>query len=155
MVVGGTSAVAPLYAGLAALMREAYGKPFDFLNVLLTNPSVAYDVTAGNNGGYKAGPGRDDVTGWGVVDGEKLLAVLTSGTQIPAPGGNPTPAPVPTPVPTPTPTPTPQPTPTPAPTQTYPPADVDAWAARTVKRWTGSKADRKAANDYLTWRNAK
>lgn len=156
-VIGGTSAVAPLYAGLAALMREAYGKPYDMLNLVVTNPTVCFDVTQGNNGGYKAGPGRDDVTGYGVVDGEKLLAVLTSGTQIPAPGGNPTPTP-PTPTPTPTPqppAPTPQPTPTPAPVQTYPPSDVDAWAHRTIGRWTSPKRDRNAAEDYLTWRNAK
>lgn len=93
IVVGGTSAVAPLYAGLAALMRQAYGRTFDFINTILTNPTVCFDVTQGNNGGYKAGPGRDDVTGYGVVDGGRLLAVLTGGGQIPAPGGNPAPAP--------------------------------------------------------------
>jgi kumamolisin len=89
-VIGGTSAVAPLYAACCAVIREAYGKPFDFLNTILTNPQVCYDVTLGDNGGYKAGPGRDQVTGYGVVDFGELLAILDSGAQIPAPGGQPT-----------------------------------------------------------------
>lgn len=97
-VIGGTSAVAPLAAGCLAVIRSVPGVPaFDLLNVVLTNPTVCFDVTSGNNGGYKAGPGRDDVSGYGVVDYGRLLAVLTSGTQVPAPGGTPTPAPVPTP----------------------------------------------------------
>jgi kumamolisin len=86
-VIGGTSAVAPLYAACYVLALQAYGKPFDLVNTLLTNPTVCYDVTVGDNGGYRAGPGRDDVTGFGVVDWGKLIAILTSGTQVPAPGG--------------------------------------------------------------------
>lgn len=92
LVIGGTSAVAPLYAAGVALLRQAYGKPFDFLNTVLTNPAICYDVTVGDNGGYKAGPGRDQTTGFGVVDFARMLAVLTGGGQIPAPGGNPDPA---------------------------------------------------------------
>lgn len=111
-VIGGTSAVAPLYAAMTAVIKQVYGKPFDFLNLVLTNPGCAFDVTSGNNGGYQAGPGRDDVTGLGVIDMGKLLAVLTSGVQIPLPGGG-TPSPSPSPTPSPTPTPTPQPTPAP------------------------------------------
>lgn len=98
-IVGGTSAVAPLYAAMTAILMQAYGHPFDFLNSVLTNPSVCFDVTIGDNGSYKAGPGRDDVTGFGVVDFGKLLMVLTSGTQIPAPGGTPEPSPAPAPAP--------------------------------------------------------
>jgi kumamolisin len=94
-VIGGTSAVAPLYAGMAAVVRQVYGQAWDFLNTVLTNPGICFDVTEGNNGGYKAGPGRDDVSGYGVVDIGKLLTLLQSGTQIPAPGGNPVPAPTP------------------------------------------------------------
>lgn len=110
-VIGGTSAVAPLYAGAYALLRQAYGRAFDFLNLVQTNPTAMFDVTVGNNGGYKAGPGRDQVSGFGVADFGKLLAILQSGTQVPAPGGNPTPQPTPTPTPTPTPQP-PAPKPT-------------------------------------------
>lgn len=89
-VIGGTSAVAPLYAAMTALLKQATGKAaVDFLNVVSTNPTVCYDVVQGNNGGYRAGPGRDSVSGFGVVDFGKLLAILTSGTQVPAPGGGP------------------------------------------------------------------
>lgn len=99
-VIGGTSAVAPLYAAAAAVLLQLTGKArFDFLNLVTTNPTVCFDVTTGNNGGYKAGPGRDDVTGLGVVDFGRLLAVLTSGTQVPAPGGTTTPTPTPAPTP--------------------------------------------------------
>lgn len=90
-VVGGTSGVAPLYAAGAALLRQAHGKPFDFLNLVLTNPAVCFDVTVGDNGGFKAGPGRDQTTGFGVVDFGRMLAVLSGGAQIPAPGGTDTP----------------------------------------------------------------
>jgi hypothetical protein len=55
-------------------------------------PRSCSDVTVGNNGGYKAGPGRDDVSGYGVVDVSKLVTLLQSGTQILAPGGDPAPA---------------------------------------------------------------
>jgi kumamolisin len=87
MVIGGTSAVAPLYAAMSAVVRQAYGQSWDWLNTVMTNPTICYDVMVGDNGGYKAGPGRDDVTGLGVVDMGKLLGILTSGVQIPAPGG--------------------------------------------------------------------
>lgn len=94
-VIGGTSAVAPLYAGLALLLSEELGTRLgskaDFMNTLLTNPGVCFDVTSGNNGAYRAGPGRDETTGLGVVDAGKLLAVLTDTT--------PDPNPVPTPGP--------------------------------------------------------
>jgi kumamolisin len=116
-VIGGTSAVAPLYAACYAVIKQLYGKPFDFLNTVTSNPTAFFDVTSGNNGSYRAGPGRDEVTGLGALDFGKLLAILTSGTQIPAPGGG-------TPTPTPTPTPAPAPTPTPAPD---PDAKFETW----------------------------
>lgn len=86
-VIGGTSAVAPLYAACYALLKQAYGKAFDFVNTVQTNPTVCYDVTVGDNGSFKAGPGRDMTTGFGVVDFGKMLTVLLSGAQVPAPGG--------------------------------------------------------------------
>lgn len=90
-VIGGTSAVAPLMLGLHALLWELDGgKGFDFLNLIVTNPQACYDVTAGDNGGYRAGPGRDQTTGFGVPDGQKLAAALLG--PVPAP-------PVPTPAP--------------------------------------------------------
>lgn len=87
-VIGGTSAVAPLMAGMSAVIKQASGgKSWDWLNLLATNPGVCVDIVSGTNGGYRAGPGRDDVSGYGVPDAGKILAILTSGTQIPAPGG--------------------------------------------------------------------
>lgn len=98
-VIGGTSAVAPLMLGLHALLWEAVGgATFDLSNLIATNPQACYDVTVGDNGGYRAGPGRDDVTGWGVPDGGKLLAALQSGIPAPVP---PTPPVVPPVDPTP------------------------------------------------------
>lgn len=76
MVVGGTSAVAPLMLGLHALLWELNGgKGFDFAD-LVSHPGVCFDVTAGGNGAYRAGPGRDDCTGLGVPDGTKLAELL-------------------------------------------------------------------------------
>jgi hypothetical protein len=66
---------------------------------LLTNLGVCFDVTSGDNGAYRAGLGRDQTTGLGVIDGGKLFAVLSDSTADPAPfpGGGTTP-PNPTPV---------------------------------------------------------
>jgi kumamolisin len=79
-VVGGTSAVAPLWAGLVALLNQALGKPVGFLNPNLYGPvqqaGSFRDITSGNNGAYSAGTGWDACTGWGVADGAKVLAAL-------------------------------------------------------------------------------
>ncbi len=61
MVFGGTSAVAPLYAGLLALIDQKLGKPVGFLNPLIygsgAGEGLFNDITSGNNGAYSAGPG--------------------------------------------------------------------------------------------------
>lgn len=75
-IFGGTSAVAPLYLGLYLRLLELVGTPFDFVSVVAGNATVCYDVTSGTNGAYRAGPGRDEATGFGVVDGTLLLNVL-------------------------------------------------------------------------------
>jgi kumamolisin len=86
-VYGGTSAVAPLWAALTALLNESTGLPLGFLNPLLyqTNLKGALkDITIGNNdetglvGQYPAGVGWDPCTGFGTPDGVALLATLTS-----------------------------------------------------------------------------
>jgi len=80
LVIGGTSAVAPLWAGLVALANQTLAKPVGFLNPLLyTSAKVKAtmrDITSGNNGAYTAGPGWDACTGLGVPDGQKLIAAL-------------------------------------------------------------------------------
>lgn len=98
-VIGGTSLVAPLFLGLYALLWELNGgKSFDFLKVIAANPSICFDVTQGNNGGFRAGPGRDDVTGYGVPDGARFLTALKGApVSTPSPASND--APVSTPAP--------------------------------------------------------
>ena len=82
-VIGGTSAVAPLWAALAARLAQALGKPLGLLQPKLYQGVAAgvvqpgfRDITQGNNGAYQAGAGWDPCTGLGVPDGDALLAVL-------------------------------------------------------------------------------
>jgi kumamolisin len=80
-VIGGTSAVAPLWAGLIALLNQQLGKPVGFLNPLIyadgVGASAFNDIILGNNGAYAAAPGWDACTGWGSPDGAALLAKLS------------------------------------------------------------------------------
>jgi len=76
-VVGGTSAVAPLYAGLLARINQRAGKPAGFINALLyANPGAFHDIVTGNNGAFKAAPGWDACTGLGSPDGTRIAAAL-------------------------------------------------------------------------------
>jgi len=85
-VIGGTSAVSPLWAGLLALINQklrAEGlSAVGFVQPLLYSAPIQtaafHDVTLGDNGAYRAGPGWDPCTGWGTPDGTKLLELLTS-----------------------------------------------------------------------------
>jgi kumamolisin len=78
LVLGGTSAVAPLWAGLVARLNQKLGKSVGFLNPsLYKNPGVCFDITQGNNGDYQAGVGWDPCTGLGSPDGTSLLAALS------------------------------------------------------------------------------
>jgi kumamolisin len=81
-VVGGTSAVSPLWAGLVARFNQHLGTPVGWLNPLLYGPvagSGAFrDITEGNNGAYAANGGWDACTGWGAPVGSRLLAVLAA-----------------------------------------------------------------------------
>jgi kumamolisin len=77
--VGGTSAVAPLWAGLVALLNQKLGKPVGFLNPQiypLLGSAVFRDITQGNNGAYSAAPGWDACTGLGSPVGNSLLSKL-------------------------------------------------------------------------------
>lgn len=79
-VIGGTSAVAPMMAGLIARVNEALGRSVGFLNPQIYPPEVAKlcfrDVVSGDNGLYAAKAGWDACTGLGRVDGTALLAAL-------------------------------------------------------------------------------
>lgn len=89
---GGTSASAPLWAGLIALANQYAGRQLGFVNagVYRVGHSRLYhqafhDITAGNNtvrfppktiSGYHAAPGWDPVTGWGSPNASVLVPLL-------------------------------------------------------------------------------
>jgi kumamolisin len=78
-VIGGTSAVAPLWAALVALLNQHRGTALGFVNPLLyAHPDAFRDVTSGTNGAYAARSGWDACTGLGSPNGAKLLAALAS-----------------------------------------------------------------------------
>jgi kumamolisin len=79
-VIGGTSAVAPLWAGLIALINQEMGKPAGFINPLLyqnVSEDETNDITQGNNGAYSAGHGWDACTGLGSPIGTAVEASLS------------------------------------------------------------------------------
>ncbi|MGH3264628.1 MAG: S53 family peptidase [Trebonia sp.] len=85
--IGGTSAVAPLWAGLTARLAQATGKRFGLLQPMLyagVTAGVAapgfHDIVQGSNGAYNAGPGWDACTGLGSPNGAALLTLLTGTT---------------------------------------------------------------------------
>jgi kumamolisin len=74
-VVGGTSAVAPLYSGLFA----SFGTDLGFVTpTLWQNQSAFNDITQGSNGFYDAGPGPDPCSGIGSPIGSKIAALFPS-----------------------------------------------------------------------------
>ncbi len=76
-VIGGTSAVAPLWAGLIARINAAKGSSVGFINPQLYAASSALnDITNGNNGSFEAGAGWDACTGLGSPNGTKVAALL-------------------------------------------------------------------------------
>lgn len=79
-VIGGTSAVAPLWAGLIALLNQKMGHRVGYLNPTLYNhlPGTGsiVDIATGNNGGFHAKPGWDACTGWGRPNGAVMATHL-------------------------------------------------------------------------------
>ncbi|WP_259071533.1 S53 family peptidase [Mucilaginibacter sp. X4EP1] len=74
MVIGGTSAVAPLMAGLMALLNQQNGNNAGYINpTLYAAPGLCRDIVSGDNItttthlGYNAGPGWDACSGLGVL----------------------------------------------------------------------------------------
>jgi kumamolisin len=101
IVVGGTSAVAPLWAGLIACFNSSLKTPLGYLNPTLYQTVAAmagtfHDITSGNNGGYSAGPGWDACTGWGSPNGAVILQSL-AGTPTSTPPTSTPPSPQPSP----------------------------------------------------------
>ncbi len=80
-VIGGTSAVAPLWAALITLINAASGSLAGFINPKLYGSAAACrDVTVGNNGAFGASPGWDACTGLGSPDGQKIADLLGGST---------------------------------------------------------------------------
>jgi hypothetical protein len=78
-LIGGTSAVGPLWAGLIALLNQKIGAPVGFLQPLLYgNAEVLRDIVDGTNGAYTAGPRCDAGTGLGTPNGAELEKFLAS-----------------------------------------------------------------------------
>jgi kumamolisin len=76
-VIGGTSAVAPLWAALIARVNQVSGKPAGYVNPqLYQNPKALRDITSGNNGDYDAAVGWDACTGLGSPNGTALGSVI-------------------------------------------------------------------------------
>ncbi len=85
LVIGGTSAVAPLWAGLIAVANQQNGSSAGFINPAIYAKSVSSafrDITEGNNGAFSAGPGWDACTGLGSPVAATLIPLLA-----PAPAG--------------------------------------------------------------------
>jgi len=83
MVIGGTSAVAPLWAALVARIAQKAGRQLGLMQTVLYSgvaPGSAQngfqDVTSGDNGDYRAGAGWDACTGLGSPDGTTLAGLF-------------------------------------------------------------------------------
>jgi subtilase family serine protease len=89
----GTSASAPLWAGIIALADQYAQRHLGFVNPAIYQIArrpqyhqAFHDITAGNSNtaefppttitGYQAGPGWDPVTGWGSPDAQVLIPLL-------------------------------------------------------------------------------
>jgi len=79
-VIGGTSAVAPLWAGLVAVANQQLGTQVGFIQPAMYAARAASafnDIIVGNNGAFSAGPGWDACTGLGSPIANKLIPLLT------------------------------------------------------------------------------
>ncbi len=79
-VIGGTSAVAPLWAGLVALLNEQVGRNVGWLHPQLygtaSKNNAFRDIVSGTNGDFKATAGWDACTGLGTPNGQAILSLL-------------------------------------------------------------------------------
>ncbi|MCU1528865.1 MAG: peptidase [Frondihabitans sp.] len=76
-VIGGTSAVAPLWAALIARVVQSVGSPLGLVQPKLYAASASFhDITSGSNGSFSAAVGWDACTGLGSPNGTALLAAL-------------------------------------------------------------------------------
>jgi subtilase family serine protease len=94
---GGTSATAPMWAGLIALADQYAGRHLGFVDAAIYRigrsrlyHEAFHDVTTGDNSvsfpprmiaGYRATSGWDPVTGWGSADASALVPLLARETR--------------------------------------------------------------------------
>ena len=83
--IGGTSAVAPLMAGLVALLNQLSATPVGFIHpIIYAHPEIFRDIIQGNNittptnKGFTAQVGWDACTGLGVADGNKWAQLFSA-----------------------------------------------------------------------------
>jgi kumamolisin len=84
MVIGGTSAVAPLWAGLIAVANHQNGKQAGFIQPAIyaaKNKTAFRDTSMGDNGSFKAGPGWDACTGLGSPIAPRVISAIKSGAS--------------------------------------------------------------------------
>jgi kumamolisin len=89
LVIGGTSAVAPLWAGLVCRLAQLAGRPLGLAQPALyagaapgVVPTGFRDITSGANGAYSAAPGWDACTGLGVPVGAALESVVAASPSV-------------------------------------------------------------------------
>jgi kumamolisin len=83
-VLGGTSAVAPLWAGLIARINAARGGTVGLIAPSLYRaPAAMRDIVEGSNGDYAAAIGWDACTGLGSPDGAQIAA-MSEAAAVPA-----------------------------------------------------------------------
>jgi kumamolisin len=90
LVIGGTSAVAPLWAGLIALANAANKTTAGFINptIYAAAAKTAFrDITSGNNGAFSAGPGWDACAGLGSPMGAAVIKALAPKASTTKKGG--------------------------------------------------------------------
>ena len=88
-VIGGTSAVAPLWAGLIALANQQNGKSAGFIQPAIyaaKGASAFNDITSGTNYigtpvGFTAGPGWDACSGLGSPIAPKVITTINPAAQ--------------------------------------------------------------------------
>jgi kumamolisin len=84
MVIGGTSAVAPLWAGLIAVANQQNGKQAGFIQPAIyaaKNKGAFRDTSVGDNGSFKAGPGWDACTGLGSPIAPRVISAIKPGAS--------------------------------------------------------------------------
>ena len=83
LVIGGTSAVAPLWAGLIAVANQQNSTTAGFLQpqIYAAKAKAGFrDITSGNNGSFSAGSGWDACTGLGSPKTTTLIPLMPPAT---------------------------------------------------------------------------